>query len=77
MSNRQALQVQRIEFQKRMVEMDVWCSCLNCEHWEELTVVQPAGCKTVKLGCELAGGAVPPPEILVHGCPAWEYDIPF
>lgn len=73
----QAQQLQRIEFQKRMLDKDVWCSCLNCYHWNLSRTVYPDGGVTEHLGCDLAEHATPPPEVLVHGCPLWEYDIPF
>jgi hypothetical protein len=40
-------------------------NCMNCEHWDK----QFAQCDTYK--------QVPPPHILIYGCPEWEHYIPF
>lgn len=38
-------------------------TCLNCLHWREEQ-------------CSLAS-AVPPPQVLVFGCSAWDNTLPF
>ncbi len=39
--------------------------CKDCTHWQ-----QP--------GCALAGGAVPPLDVIEEGCPSWVWDgVPF
>jgi hypothetical protein len=41
--------------------------CKGCDHWV-------GG----HHGCQLAGGAMPPPEVITDGCDSWkELDIPF
>lgn len=58
----------RLLTQARRQEKDVtfgrWCCCLNCGSWSGK-------------GCFRAQEQVPPPQVIVHGCPAWEIDIPF
>lgn len=53
-------------FRSGMVYGHVWKTCLNCENWSEITS-----------GCSKAGGALPPPEIIVLGCDSWVADVPF
>lgn len=56
-------QKQKIELQKSMVDSSVWYCCINCTSWKD--------------GCMKANGAMPPPEVILHGCESWEIDIPF
>lgn len=67
----QKTQEQRIEFQKKMVACQVWATCFNCENWI------PNQSSAGPDGCAKAGGAVPPPTVMVYGCPLWLGDIPF
>lgn len=50
-------------FQERIVNAMVWQTCLNCEFFVE------AGCTKFK--------AMPPPAIILHGCAAHVFNIPF
>lgn len=75
-SNDQQHQAQRIEFQERIVRSQNWTTCLNCEHWQEVTTVKGQEDAKKEKGCSKYG-VVPPPEVLVHGCPEWDGEIPF
>lgn len=65
----------RTEFQKRALRSEVWCSCLNCDEWREVTLVEGGAASKQTLCCKYK--ALPPPEVLVHGCPEWVPLIPF
>lgn len=58
-------QLGKIEFQSKAIARHLWCTCLNCEHWD----------KKAEL-CNLAG-ARPPLSVVVTGCPSWLDEIPF
>lgn len=52
-------------------EMEYWQdilakkNCRDCKHWAHV-------------GCGLAGGVVPPDDVIKTGCPEWAWDcIPF
>lgn len=49
--------------QNQVVTAYGWLTCLNCEHWRDDK-------------CKLYN-AVPPPAVIVHGCPSHEDKIPF
>jgi hypothetical protein len=73
----------RTAFQKDAVRTQIWTTCLNCLHWGDVTIIKydidqshEKG-RTVETGCSMAKYQVPPLEIVVHGCSAWEGDIPF
>ena len=51
--------------QKRLLEYQIWHSCLNCEDWHEE--------KNVCVRFEVT----PPPATIVHGCVYWLASIPF
>lgn len=52
--------------QREMVNAGLWRCCANCINFSPAT------------GCGLAvPPRHPPAEIAVHGCPAWDLDIPF
>lgn len=55
----------RIKFQRKMIDKDLWQCCLNCEHFNRNEMI----CKKFK--------ATPPIETLLVGCEEWIYDIPF
>lgn len=63
--------------QRLLVSSGNWRTCLNCEHFTEVTVMSPneRENKTYK-HCGLYR-AVPPPEVIVHGCKDWQDEIPF
>jgi hypothetical protein len=53
-----------------------WRTCLNCDHFREVTVALHTQRTTYK-HCTIAK-QVPPPEVIVHGCKEWTNDdIPF
>lgn len=64
-------QAKRIQFQKSIVAQQVWATCLNCMNW------RPNESSAAPPGCGKAANALPPPEVILHGCEAWEGDIPF
>lgn len=66
----------QIEFQERAVRSQNWTSCLNCEDWQEVTTVKGQEDVKKEKRC-FRYGVVPPPEVLVHGCPEWVGEIPF
>lgn len=51
--------------QEEAVRTFTWATCLNCEHWNH----QHETCGQFN--------ARPPAPVILHGCPAWELDIPF
>lgn len=65
MSTNKTHQEQRIEFQERIIWLQGWSSCLNCEYWNK----EDRGC--------LKFAAPPPVEVVVVGCPAWTGACPF
>ena len=54
-----------VKFQKELLDANVWRSCLNCEEWHPSQRL----CMKYKM--------LPPPEVIVHGCPEWLISIPF
>jgi hypothetical protein len=52
-----------VEHQTLLVKRGIWRCCVNCDFWD-------------KNRCSKYN-AVPPPEVIVHGCRDWEDDIPF
>ena len=52
-----------IKYQNRVIERGCWQCCTNCNNWNK--------------GCNLAGNALPPPEVIVVGCSKYEYNVPF
>lgn len=58
-------QRQRIDFQKNIVQTQVWATCLNCEFWEKDKGI----CDKYQ--------AVPPPEVILLSCDDWFGEIPF
>lgn len=54
----------RLSIQDAAVKSHAWMTCLNCIDWHH------------KDGC-MKFSAVPPPHIIVSGCPDHEFDIPF
>jgi hypothetical protein len=66
----------RIQFQKELILGIAWQTCLNCEHWTELTVVNVGAQDQTMHRCGLFS-AVPPPHIIVNGCRDYEAKIPF
>lgn len=62
-----------IEAHKEMINKFVFPSCLNCEHWADNRV---GGNSTGTKQC-LLYNALPPPEVIVYGCPDYLADIPF
>lgn len=66
----------RIQFQKRIVLHQIWQSCLNCGQWSDGENKYRAEHKGLPMGCVLHK-AMPPVEVVVHGCRDWEGDIPF
>lgn len=60
--------VVKMEFHKRMVRTQSVSSCLNCMNWQDRENM-PTGCILHK--------ALPPPAIIVYGCPDHDFDIPF
>lgn len=65
-------QLQRIDFQERLVRHSNWSCCLNCCHWLPNYIGEER-----PPGCDLAAKSVPPPSVIVVGCQKWEMDIPF
>ncbi|HEX2243006.1 MAG TPA: hypothetical protein VHK27_07105 [Gammaproteobacteria bacterium] len=57
-----------VEIQELTVRHAKWRTCLNCVHWQ--------GNEGIPKQCELFK-AMPPPEVIVHGCREWEDSIPF
>jgi hypothetical protein len=55
-----------LKHQKRLLDAKLWRSCLNCINWIEKPNI---GCMKFR--------ALPPPNVIVHGCKDWEDDIPF
>lgn len=52
--------------QRDMVEAGIWKCCANCLHYSPAT------------GCGLANPRQhPPANVIIYGCQAWEFDIPF
>jgi hypothetical protein len=64
---KQATQAKIEEYQEALLKKVFWRSCLNCTFWVE---------GQVNTGCGLYR-QMPPPKVIVHGCPAWEDQIPF
>lgn len=65
-------------YQKKLVDRCMLITCINCDHWEaaEKTdlitgeiIVQEPHCGLFK--------QLPPPEVIVYGCPHWVDYIPF
>ena len=70
---------ERMRIQDRLITGQVWQTCLNCIHWHkrteiDMTVNPPT--KNEVADCGLFK-AMPPPHIIVSGCPDHENDIPF
>lgn len=53
------------EFQRKIVDKEIWRACINCEHWKSSEEI----CAKWK--------ARPPADTIVLSCPAWQYRIPF
>ena len=51
---------------EHLIRMGYVKSCLNCDHWDH-----EAGTQCLKYK------AVPPPKVIVYGCPDWTEHIPF
>lgn len=60
----------RMDLQAKLVSAQVWQTCLNCVYWHRNNT--SAGDE----GCDKFN-AMPPPHIVVNGCPDHENDIPF
>lgn len=54
----------RKDLQMALVDIAFWKTCLNCDKW-------------FANGCKEAGGQVPPPLVILHGCPIWQPVVPF
>lgn len=67
---------QRIDFQKHIVQSQIWTTCLNCEHFNAL-ITTDGYTGEERTGCDLAAHAMPPPRVIVHGCDTWLGEIPF
>ena len=69
----------RMDLQAKLINTQVWQTCLNCVYWYKRTIinntVEPPT-RTEKQDCRLFK-AMPPPHIIVSGCPDHENDIPF
>lgn len=64
--------VDLIQFQEKCISANIWMCCLNCSYWGPNNIdggPLPEGCTHYK--------AVPPPSVLVVGCPKWCSLIPF
>ena len=57
--------MQQQEMHKKMVDNGLLTSCINCEHFDKKARI----CTKYKVE--------PPAEVIVYGCPEWEFDIPF
>lgn len=55
----------QLEMQDFAVRVGMWKTCLNCIEWDKAS----EGCGKFR--------AVPPPHIIVSGCPDHDDDIPF
>lgn len=65
-----AIAVQRIKMQEVMIKRDLWQSCMGCDNYtKENGAPTPFYCTVHH--------AVPPPNIVVSGCPDYQMDIPF
>lgn len=64
-------------WQKEAASSGCLSNCLNCAFWNRPPVQANGVPPRPSTGCKLAGDAVPPPEVIVVGCPSWEEDIPF
>lgn len=63
--------------QKLLIEANYWRTCLNCDNFKEITVAKLPGKPVTYQHCSKFQ-AVPPPEVIVHGCKDHFYDdIPF
>jgi hypothetical protein len=56
---------------RTLIEEHIFRSCLNCDNWG--TANHPN--KETDASCALYG--VPPPRVIVFGCPKWNPDLPF
>ena len=64
-------------WQREMVKRGVLTTCLNCESWWS-GAINPAGPGASQKPAQcLKFNALPPPEVLVYGCPDWEQLMPF
>ncbi len=64
------------EKQKLLVRSNYWRTCINCEHFRDVRKVLLTK-ETNYKHCSLYK-AVPPPEVILHGCKEWQNDdIPF
>lgn len=62
------------------IEVKIACARREMEHWQNI-LAQKSCRNCVNFhhpGCRLAGGIMPPPEVVKVGCPEWAFDcIPF
>lgn len=65
----QKLNVGVIDFQNRAIKAQVWRCCLNCDYWAKPAGADHEMCDRYR--------QLPPPEVLVVGCPGWSSLIPF
>lgn len=64
----------QIEFQQKLINGEIWQTCLNCIYWTNPKIDKLEG--SLAQGCTLFK-AMPPPHIIVSGCKDHENDIPF
>ncbi len=58
------------KYQKELILQALWRSCLNCCFWQQGNNAElPTGCALHR--------AMPPAQVILHGCRDWEDDIPF
>jgi hypothetical protein len=63
--------IEWIEFQKQLINKQVWRTCLNCEFWHgEIKSKHQQGCSKFN-------NVIPPFKVVVSGCAEWEGEIPF
>ena len=55
----------RIKFQQKMINLDHWQCCQNCDNMDHSTNI----CKLFNL--------IPPVQVMAVGCEQYRYEIPF
>lgn len=66
---------QEIKFHQKLIKHGVVPTCINCEHWG-MNQGAVTGKPPKEEVCRLYSMR-PPAEVIVFGCPSWEWDLPF